>query len=59
MNEEKDIRTLCRRHADNYREAGYQLIRTSERLVDRCYLCEAMGFEYEIRRPEYKHGKGV
>lgn len=47
--EKEDTRTLCRRCAEDYRIAGYVLVRTSDE-KELCDKCERPGHIYKIKR---------
>ena len=51
-----DIRVLCYRCADNYRDIGYMLFRRND-FKRECFICGRLGFEYEIRKREKNNGK--
>jgi hypothetical protein len=46
---EKDIRVLCRRCANEYRDAGYILKSTGYQAYQQdCFKCDRRGYEYEV-----------
>lgn len=42
-----NIRTLCRRCADDYRSAGYGLRRVNN-IKSSCDICKGMGYDYQV-----------
>ena len=49
----KDIRVLCQRCIDDYRDAGYKVYVLST-VRERCDKCDRGGFECEIKPARYK-----
>ena len=44
-----ETRTLCKKCADHYREAGYLLrVKEFQLIREPCDLCHRAGYEYEI-----------